>query len=178
MRSSTWFFNAILLKTPMALVDFSCFSSATRSSGMGGAVAGVAAAAAGAGVFATGALATGELAAGALTFGATCDLEGGAAGVTGDAACCFEDCVTGGFTANGPSFSSGAVGGGDGGFTADASVVFSGATGGGTADSPDETAAGGFSVPREHALNPMSPMTIAALKQIRVNNITVTSPYI
>jgi len=103
-------------------------------------------------------------------------LEGGATGVTGDVSCCFDGGVTGGFTVDGTSFSTGAVGGGDGGFTADASVVFSGATGGGTADSPDETAAGGFSDPREHAASPMSPMTIAALKQIRVNNITVTSP--
>src|SRR4051812_14598634 len=127
MRSSTWFFNAILLKTPIALVDFNCFSSATRSSGMGGAVAVVDAGADPVfGVFATGPLETGAFAAGASTFGATCDLEGWAAGVTADAACCFEDCVTGGFTANGTSFSAGAVGGGDGGFTDDASVVFSG----------------------------------------------------
>jgi len=149
----------------MALVSLSCFSSATRSSGMGelDAVAGAVVPVVDVGAFA----------AGALTFGVAGDVEG---------------VVTGGFKFDGTSFLAGAAlagaaltgaagggaGGGEGGFRAAASSVFSGVTGGGTgADSGDETAAGGgFSVPREHAL---SPSTTAAIKQIRVDNITVTS---
>lgn len=58
MRSSTWFFSAILLKTPIALVDLSCFSSAIKSSGIGasGGVADFVVVDIGNGVFATGAL--------------------------------------------------------------------------------------------------------------------------
>jgi hypothetical protein len=116
----------------------------------------------------------GAIAAGALTFGVARGVEGG---------------VTGGFTFDGTSFLAGAAlgceslagdagggeGGGAGGFTAAASSVFSGGGGGSTAwESGDDTAAGGFSVPREHAL---SPSTTAAIKQIRVDNITATSSF-
>jgi hypothetical protein len=76
---------------------------------------------------------------------------------------------------DGTSFFTGATGGGEGGFTADASSVFSGVAGGGTgAESGAETAAGGgerSSVPREHAL---SPSTTTAIREIRVNSISVT----
>jgi hypothetical protein len=94
----------------------------------------------------------------------------------------MEGGVTGGFKFDGTTFLAGAAltgdagagaGVGEGGFTAATSSVFSGGAGGGTGwESGDDTAAGGFSVPREHAL---SPSTTAAIKQIRVDNITVTS---
>jgi len=109
----------------------------------------------------------GAIAAGALTFGVARGVEGGG---------------TGGFKSEGTTFLAGAAltgaagagaGVGEGGFTAATSSVFSGGAEGGTGwESGDDTAAGGFSVPREHAL---SPSTTAAIKQIRVDNITVTS---
>jgi hypothetical protein len=73
MRSSTWFFSAILLKMPIALVDLSCFSSAIKSRGIGelGGVADFVVVDAGNGVLATG----------ALTLGAARGLEGCFTGV-------------------------------------------------------------------------------------------------
>jgi len=114
--------------------------------------------------------------------------EGGEGGFTAAASSVFsargaEGGVTGEFIFDGTSFFAGvgedgaaltgATEGGEGGFTAAASSVFSAPVAGGGSgwESGDETAAGGLSVPREHAWTPI-PSANTAIKQSRLDNIT------